>query len=233
MMSNVKYVHTEVMHNLTSPQIIVPYVMDLVNPKSVLDVGCGIGTWLHAFKENGIDDIFGIDGDYVDKNLLSKYISTDQFKSFDLEKPFDLGRKFDLLINLEVAEHLKESSAKTFVESLCKHADVVLFSAAIPKQGGQNHLNEQWPSYWQNLFAQQGYVFLDIMRPLIWENDAVEFWYKQNMFVVVKSEHPLAQQYTPSATALVHPDLFHAVHLQLENKLSFKKIINKLLSLFR
>lgn len=232
-MSKVKYVHTEVMHNLTSPEIIVPYVMDLIHPNSVLDVGCGIGTWLHAFQENGVKDIFGIDGDYVDKSLLAKYISIDQFKSFDLEKPFDLQRKFDLLINLEVAEHLKESSAKGFVVSLCKHADVILFSAAIPKQGGQNHLNEQWPSYWQNLFAQEGYVFLDIMRPLIWDIDAVEFWYKQNMFVVVKADHPLAKQHEPSARALVHPDLFHAAHLQIENKWSFNKIKNKLLSFFK
>lgn len=233
MMSKSKYVHTEIMHNLTSPEIIVPLVMELIKPNSVLDVGCGIGTWLHTFQKNGVHDIFGIDGDYVDKNLLSKYINLNNFKSLDLEKPFDLDRKFDLLINLEVAEHLKESSAKTFVESLCRHTDVILFSAAIPEQGGQNHINEQWPSYWQELFGQLDYVFLDIMRPLIWENHSVEFWYKQNMFLVVKSTHPLAQQHTPSATALVHPDLFHAVHRQLENKLTLKKITTKLLSFLK
>ena len=45
------------------------------------------------------------------------------------------------------------------VATITKHGDAVLFSAAIPGQGGQDHLNEQWPEYWQKKFEVNGYYF--------------------------------------------------------------------------
>ncbi len=39
--------------SLNSAKIIVPIVMDIVKPKSVIDVGCGVGTWLSVFKQLG------------------------------------------------------------------------------------------------------------------------------------------------------------------------------------
>jgi SAM-dependent methyltransferase len=176
------YVHTEQMHNFNAPRIVVPIVINLVQPKSVLDVGCGTGTWLKIFEENGIKDYLGIDGDYVDKELLK--IPASNFKSHDLTKELALGRKFDLVISLEVAEHLPEISADLFVKTLVDHGETILFSAAIPGQSGQNHLNEQWPSYWQKKFATHGYYFQDIIRPEIWNNENVDWWYKQNTFIV-------------------------------------------------
>ena len=197
---SIAYIHTEEIHNLASPKAIVPLIQKIVNPTSVLDIGCGIGTWLKVFLDNGVADILGVDGDYVDFAKLK--IPRDNFLAFDLRNELVIDRRFDLVISLEVAEHLPEKSADLFITSLVRHADTILFSAAIPGQGGQLHLNEQWPDYWQRKFAHHGLYCHDILRMQIWDNKDVDWWYKQNMFLVSK---------TPNFSrlpSLVHPDCF-------------------------
>ena len=184
-----KYIHEEKVHNITAATIVVPLILNLLKPRSVLDVGCGIGTWMSAFSKNGIKDIIGVDGDYVDRKLLEKYIPIENFKSQDLEKAFNLNRKFDLVVSLEVAEHLQPSSADDFIDSLVRHGDTVLFSAAVPGQGGQRHLNEQWLSFWAAKFESRGFESYDPIRPIIWDNQNIETWYRQNM--VVFSSKPI------------------------------------------
>jgi SAM-dependent methyltransferase len=218
-----EYVHTEETHNIGAAEIILPIVFQFVQAQSILDVGCGIGTWLSVSRSLGISDIKGVDGDYVAKDMLEKHLNLDSFLAADLSLPLDLIRSFDLAICLEVAEHLPESSAQTLVNSLIKHSDTILFSAAIPSQGGQNHLNEQWPDYWARLFAEQDYVFLDIIRPLIWDNPEVDYWYKQNIFLVVKSSHELASKYTPSHLPLVHPELLNRIAQNKEKQINSLK----------
>ena len=178
-----KYIHHSDVHNLIAPKQVVPLLINLFHPQSVLDVGCGIGTWLSVFKQHGLQKVHGIDGDFVDKKLLWDHINKDEFSAKDLGINFDLKKKFDLVICLEVAEHLEKKHATGFIDSICKHSDVIVFSAAVPGQGGQNHLNEQWPAYWINLFNIQGFKCYDILRPLIWDIKEIDWWYKQNMLV--------------------------------------------------
>ncbi len=52
--------------SVRSAEVIVPLVLDLLHPSSVVDVGCGDASWLAVFQKLGIEDVFGIDGDYVD-----------------------------------------------------------------------------------------------------------------------------------------------------------------------
>lgn len=176
------YIHAENIHNTNAAKIVVPLILDIIPVKSVLDVGCGTGTWLRVFGDHSVNDYVGIDGEYVDPTQL--YIDKSKFIPHDLTRPIDLQRKFDLVLSLEVAEHLPESAADTFVETLVRHGRVVVFSAAIPGQGGQNHLNEQWPAYWQEKFKSHGYLYYDLIRPKIWHNDGVDVWYRQNMFIL-------------------------------------------------
>lgn len=194
------YIYEESVHNLSAPREVVPIVMNLLQPESVLDVGCGIGTWLKAFEENGVRDYIGVDGDHVSKSLLR--ISEDKFKVHDLRRGWSLDRKFDLVLSLEVAEHLPADCSDQFIETLVDHGKTILFSAAIPGQGGQNHLNEQWPSYWQNKFERHGFYFHDVLRPLIWENQNVNWWYRQNIFLVTRSK-PLR-----TLQVSIHPECF-------------------------
>ncbi len=200
----VRYLHDAKVHNTTGPGEVVPLVMDIVGPASVIDVGCGLGTWLVVFEEKGVREIMGVDGDYVNRSQL--HISADQFMAADLTQPFHFPRKFDLVISLEVAEHLPENAADTFVQTLTSLGDTILFSAAIPGQGGQNHLNEQWPEYWQEKFARYAFRFYDVIRDKVWSNEKVEVWYRQNMFLVSKRE--LAEKKVLDVLSRVHPELF-------------------------
>ena len=224
------YIHEEKIHNFKAAEIIVPIIIEKINPKSVVDVGCGLATWLKVFKDYGIKKVLGIDGNYVDKSLLK--ISTDEFTSDDLTLPLKIER-FDLALCLEVAEHLAPGAAYTIVKSLVKASDVILFSAAIPGQGGQNHLNEQWPSYWQELFAKHGYSFYDIIRPLIWNNDVIEYWYRQNIFIVSKIHLADFNDSISSKKILdiVHPDTFNKLLKETKkdsvdyDRISFRKML--------
>jgi len=190
---------------------VIPIVLDLVDPKSVVDLGCGIGTWLKAFKDFGINDTVGINGKWVDKRLLE--ISETEFITFDLKKPFRLGRRFDLVVSLEVAEHLPEPCAETFVDSLVRLGPVVLFSAAIPYQGGNRHVNEKWPIFWVTHFKRNRFLLVDCMRTRLWHNENVKWWYAQNMFMFVQENQlgcypKLKSEYqvnTPLPLNAVHP----------------------------
>jgi SAM-dependent methyltransferase len=194
-----------------SATTVVPIVLELLDPASVLDVGCGVGTWLAAFKERGVRDVLGLDGAYVDETMLQ--ISAGEFRAVDLAAPFTLGRDFDLVMSLEVAEHLPEDRADDFVTSLVAHGKVVLFSAAVPHQGGTNHVNEQWPDYWIRRFERHGYHCRDVMRGRLWMNNDVSHWYRQNMLFFVAEEllgEPVwSADQTPSflGLPLVHPEL--------------------------
>jgi len=200
------YVHTESIHNLSAPRVIAPLVMERIKPASVLDVGCGTGTWLKAFEEHGVSDVLGVDGDHLDRSLLQ--IAADRFLEKDLRRGFSLGRKFDLVLSLEVAEHLDERCADDHVQTLVDHGDTILFSAAIPGQGGQNHVNEQWPDYWQEKFAKHGFYFNDAIRPQIWNNPQVDWWYRQNIFLVTKKPQP---ESATGIRSVVHPELYNKI----------------------
>lgn len=201
-----------------SADVVVPLVLQFLPARSVVDVGCGDGSWLAAFRRLGVVEIFGVDGKYVDRSLLQ--IPQDCFQGFDLTKSFDLGRVFELAVSLEVAEHLPAECAPAFVKCLTKLAPAVLFSAAIPFQGGTHHLNEQWPDKWVGLFKEHGYLPIDFIRKRVWQNDAVEWWYAQNVLMfarmdVIESRPVLKLEFeltNPDQLALVHPRQFLYLH---------------------
>ena len=197
--------------NLSSARVVVPLIHSLIQPESVVDVGCGSGVWLSVFREHGVRRILGIEGNHVDASWLR--IPKDCIKFIDLRHPFELQETFDLALCLEVAEHLPAQSASTFVQSLVKIAPIILFSAAIPFQGGSHHINEQWPVYWRRLFKHHHFQMLDLIRKEIWKNPEVKSWYRQNMFLLVRddlvSTRPIfyeASKYIDDLL-LIHPDI--------------------------
>jgi SAM-dependent methyltransferase len=206
-----KYIHEADTHNLSSPEIIVPYLLEKLRPRSVVDVGCGIGTFLNIFQRSGVADVLGIDGKWVDRRRLM--IPEENFQEADLEKPIRLSRYFDLVICLEVAEHLAEAASGTIVDSLTGLGKIIVFSAATSKQGGQNHINEQEFSFWKKLFEGRGYKVIDCLRPYFWNTEKVQWWYKQNMFLIVhESVDPDGFGFAAHFSAnnvLIHPDLYY------------------------
>ncbi len=195
-----------------SAGVIVPLILELVKPQSVVDVGCGPGRWLQAFQQQGVKDILGMDGAWVPLDKL--HVPRENFQVTDLTKPLSTPRRFDLVVSLEVAEHLVAESAETFVDSLASLGDVILFSAAIPDQRGFQHVNEQFQDYWAEKFRKRGFEGYDYIRPKTWALPQVSFYYSQNILLYVKKGNALEaklkeRQILPAGLlSVVHPELY-------------------------
>jgi SAM-dependent methyltransferase len=197
--------------SLRSARVIIPILLERVSVQSAVDVGCGRGTWLRALEEAGVTDIAGYDGDYVD--LSSLLIDSTRFNAVDLCEDFEIGRNFDLAISLEVAEHLASKFAQALIRRLVTVAPIILFSASVPGQQGTNHVNEQWQDYWRSLFKSFGFYPADVIRPIVWGNPNVEYWYQQNI-ILYCTEQALKDnpglRIVPEHVSLnmVHPTLY-------------------------
>jgi len=167
---------------------VIPVVLAALDVQSVLDVGCAGGGWLREWQQAGVPDVFGVDGAYVDPADLE--IERGRFMSVDLARPFDLGKTFDLVQSLEVAEHIDETASGVFVSNLVKHAGrFILFSAAVPGQGGEHHVNEQPYDYWRERFAESGFAAYDFVRPRIAADNGISFWYRYNTILFVRDKY--------------------------------------------
>jgi len=204
---------------------------NVLKPKSMVDVGCGLGHWLTvANKDFGIEKIMGIDGNYVQKeNFL---IPWENFVRHNLENELEVDDHFDLCISIETAEHLPEDKAGLFAGTLTSLADVVLFSGAAPFQKGVHHLNENTPSYWASKFAEKDFVCFDIIRDMLWNIEDINCIYPQNLLLFVKKGKTKFLEdkgYTPTENPHLkyHPGYVHR-RLTLEGKGPIKRILRKL-----
>jgi SAM-dependent methyltransferase len=203
--------------SLVSARAVLSRVFPLLRPRRLLDVGCGVGTWLRAALELGAHDVVGTDGNYVDPESL--LIDRDRFIPADLATeaiPQVLGSRaaqpFDLVMCMEVAEHLPHARAPSLVAELSSLSDAVLFSAAVPFQYGTNHVNEQWPEYWSILFRGQGFECFDPLRAELWNDPDVDWWYAQNALLFARTGTaaaaalPAGSRVGRRGLSLVHPD---------------------------
>jgi SAM-dependent methyltransferase len=204
----------QVAGSLASARIVLGALLDLTPVTSLIDIGCGVGPWLRMARDLGITDSLGLDGAYVDRSRL--LVEPDRFQVCDLETP---GLRtavphllpVDVALCMEVAEHLAPARAPSFIAELCTLSDLVLFSAAVPGQGGTHHVNEQWPDYWSRHFAAAGFDCFDILRPRLWQEEACDWWYLQNALLFARRRSAawaaIARSGAPTAAPLplVHP----------------------------
>ncbi len=162
---------------------IVSLVAEKLRPKSVLDVGCGRGVWLSEWQRVGVGDCIGVDGPYIDRASLA--IPPERFIAWDLSRPLSLHRGFDIVQSFEVAQCIDSACADGFIDSLCRHGELIIFSSAVPGQGGERHVNEQPLEYWREKFLLRGYVVFDWIRCLISGMKQIEPWYRYNILLFV------------------------------------------------
>jgi SAM-dependent methyltransferase len=190
--------------SLSSAEVVLPVVFDLLPASSVLDIGCGVGTWLAAAHKLGATRLVGYDGPHVRRDMLVDHEI--EFRPINLENEEPRPERCDLALSLECAEHVSERAGYRIVKCLCDSADVVLFGAAIPGQGGKHHVNEQWQSYWIRLFGANGFDAYDVVRPACWNDKRVETWYAQNTLLYLKRGGRLALS---ASDCVVIPDMVH------------------------
>lgn len=166
-----------------SARVVAGLLLPEMTIDSLLDVGAGHGAWAAEWLAAGVKNVLAVDGDYVRPDQLA--VPKKNFRAHDLATPLDLKKRFDLVQTLEVAEHLPEDKADLFVDNLIRHGDVILFSAAVPHQGGEHHVNEQPPEYWRQKFAVRGYRAFDFLRPRLEGRGEVMPWYRFNSYIYV------------------------------------------------
>jgi methyltransferase family protein len=205
--------------SLRSAEQVLPIIFDAVRPRSIVDVGCGIGTWLAVARSLGVSDYRGYEGAWVQGQVLADPGLV--VVAADLESPLPRDRVFDLAICLEVGEHLSEGRADSLVDDLCFFSEHVLFGAATPGQVGTNHINLQWQSYWADKFLRRGYLPFDLVRPKVWGSVDVECWYQQNILLYSKNASVLPTGSSPTKMLdLIHPEIFRwqtGVRLSMTN----------------
>jgi len=200
------------LNSADSSEVLAQLLVNLLQPASVMDVGCGTGQLLAAFTRAGVTEITGIDGPWVPRDLLQ--IPPTMFETHDLSQPYYPSRQYDLVTSVEVAEHLPQDAADTFVDTVTGLGQMVAFGAAIPLQGGTHHINEQWPAYWAKLFAARGYLAIDCLRPRLISDPQAPELLAQNIILYVHQELvptilPLVttdmQEWTDHPLPVVHP----------------------------
>ncbi|MDC8753600.1 methyltransferase domain-containing protein [Erythrobacter sp. sf7] len=218
--------------SIYSASVIVPIIYEIVKPERVVDFGCGVGGWLAQFKSCGAVDILGLEGGQVPKSKLR--IDQSCFRAADFRQPINVGH-FDLACSLEVAEHLPPGASEQFVASLCRAAPVVLFSAAVPYQGGVDHVNERWLSDWCAIFANHNYVPVDVVRPRIWGITEIPYWYRQNLLLFMHRDSlqnfGLREDFF--ITDIIHPEIWRRRMEMLEKKIAPPSSIKEALSYVR
>lgn len=213
-----------------SANAVLPLVFELLSRdtpiRSVIDIGCGTGTWLRAARELGAKDLLGIDGDFVPRDQLE--IDADSFLARDLRQGIDVGSlprdSFDLAVSLEVAEHLPEEAGLSLVRALGALAPIVLFSAAIPMQGGTGHINERWQQDWADRFADHGYRAIDAIRPAVWGDERIAWWYRQNTLIYASEEAIASSIALQGARERTRDDMLSVVHPILLEKRNRKPL---------
>lgn len=200
-MPPIDYDHDRNLHTAEGPRHAFQRIFCDGLPASLLDVGCGTGTWLKAALDSGVTDVIGVDGIAVPEDAF--LVPRKFFSQQDFSRPWNLGRRFDVALCLEVAEHLDEAHAGTLLDALTAHADRIVFSAACPGQPGQHHVNCQWPHWWQQRFNDRGYTCHDTVRWGIWNETDIEPWYRQNIFEARRDDAQAGME--PRIPSVIHP----------------------------
>lgn len=129
----------------------------LGKPSSMVDLGCGDAWMVRTARMAGVKPSLGVEVSRALKLLrplwASVYIA-------DLRLPLVLNRKYDLVVSVETAEHLEPEYADTYVDNVVNHcAKWLVFTAAIPGQNGEGHVNCQPKEYWQEKFEAKGLIY--------------------------------------------------------------------------
>jgi hypothetical protein len=189
-----------------SADIVLDHLFRQHKPTSMLDVGCGLGVWLARAREKGVASLRGLDGPWVNSSSLR--IDAEQFERIDFEaSDWPEVRNVDLALSLEVAEHLSPTAGDRLVKYLCESSPVVLFSAAIPCQGGEGHRNEQWQSFWAERFHAYGHEPYLFIRRAVWNDPRVSLWYQQNIALYVRAD--VKHNFSDEAGGVEQMDVVH------------------------
>lgn len=195
--------------SLNSANRILSLLSEFIHPNSVADIGCGTGTWGFTAEKIWGAQIFAFDRHRYDD--CDMYISAEKYFQCDLRQKTRLGR-YDLAICVEVIEHIDQNYEDIVIDNLCACSDTLLFSGALPFQGGTGHINERPFSYWLEKFNMRGYTMIQDIRWSIWDQSDIEIWYRNNIMFLMKTT--TKNKPTPYPVDIIHPQMLERILLK-------------------
>lgn len=165
--------------------------------------------WLQEFQARGIERLLGL-GEEAEETAPRKGQTT--VSRVDVERDFAPSDRFDLVLSTDIAEALPDRALARFVDQLARTGDLVVFGAAAPGQSARPGATERWPGFWISQFAHHGYEHFDVLRPVLWYDQRVNWRYAQNLIVYARrSRDDLIDRLrgqadaAPSVVDIVHP----------------------------
>jgi len=150
------------------------------NIKTIVDFGCGPGSYVKFFKNSGFD----IDG--YDGNPNTVELSNGMCSVLDLTTDFELGKTFDCVLSLEVGEHVPKEYEQAYINNLVKYSNkYIIISWGVPGQGGYGHVNCQTNEYIKNEFKIRGYDNCNDIETII-RDSAEASWFKDTIMIFKK-----------------------------------------------
>lgn len=169
-------------------ELVVEIIRRYFSVRTLSDVGCGSGTWIRPFLNQGALHVEAFDLPAAwdsAKNSLRDDPRV-RFTAVDFESGAPALEKSDLVLCLEVLEHLSSDSAMRVLDALTANSDLIVFSAAQPGQGGTHHINERPLTYWLQRFEAAGFAAFDIFRPELIRRTDVPRYYSLNLFALAR-----------------------------------------------
>jgi SAM-dependent methyltransferase len=169
-----------------------PIFADLISkdfhPRRMVDVGCGTGALIQALTATGCE-CKGLE--YADAAIKTCQARGLNVRKFDIESEIveTTSGEFDVVTSMEVGEHLPKEKADRYIVLLTSLAPVVIYTAAIPGQGGSDHVNEQPHEYWIEKFERRGYRY-EKGQSERWRKETKErempYFYSDNIMIFQK-----------------------------------------------
>jgi len=131
----------------------------MLNLESIIDFGCGLGSYLEGAIKGKTKKIFGVDIGYeISKEFIPEYMHRFIVKGH-VGRKLDYG-KWDCALSIEVAEHLLPEEEDVFVTNIINASSrLIVLTAAFSYS--YLHLNAgKMKEYWAKKFTDLGCVEL-------------------------------------------------------------------------
>lgn len=130
-------------------------LIEVYQPKNMIDVGCGAGHSTKYFIDRGINGL-GVEGflPAINASPIKEHIHVHDY----VESEFVPENEYDLAWCCEFVEHVEEIYSDNFMKTFSK-CSVVSMTHGVPGQPGHHHVNCQPAEYWINKFELLGFVY--------------------------------------------------------------------------
>lgn len=124
---------------------------------TVIDLGCGYGTYLWLLKTMGFIDLMGVEG-----SDMEDLFEHENILIHDLSNELTLDKSGNV-ISLEIGEHIPSEYEGAILNNMARHVakgHYLIMSWAIPGQCGHGHVNNRCNIWVLDQFQNRGLQFL-------------------------------------------------------------------------